>query len=74
MLKKALKLDRVHIFGDISLSQLLEKMDFLTEFGLTNDHLKTQGLEKRILITIISLSKEGLFVESDKEHRKKYKK
>ena len=74
MLKKALKLDRVHIFGDISLSQLLEKMDFCTELGLANDYLKIQGLERRILISIISLSEEGQFVESDKEHKKKYEK
>ena len=31
MLKKALKLDQVHIFGDISMSQLLEKIDFTIE-------------------------------------------
>ena len=31
LLKKALKLDQVHTFGDLSLSQLVEKLDFLTE-------------------------------------------
>ena len=31
MLKKALKLDQVHVFGDISLSQLIEKLDFAVE-------------------------------------------
>ena len=31
MLKKALKLDQVHVFGDISMSQFLEKIDFVIE-------------------------------------------
>jgi hypothetical protein len=35
MLEKALKLDRVHTFGDISVSQLLEKINWLTEIATT---------------------------------------
>ena len=34
MLKKALKLDQVHTFGDISESQVVEKMDLMTEMAL----------------------------------------
>jgi hypothetical protein len=36
MLKKALKLDQVHIFGDLSVSQLLEKMDLMNELTVYN--------------------------------------
>lgn len=31
MLKKALKLDKVHVYGDISRSQLVEKFDSIIE-------------------------------------------
>ena len=31
MLQKALKLDQVHVFGDVSMSQVLEKIDFVIE-------------------------------------------
>ena len=41
MLKKALKLDKVHTFGDFSISQILEKIDFLAEIASTNDHKKS---------------------------------
>ena len=36
MLKKALKLDKVHTFGDISMSQVVEKLDLMTEIALFN--------------------------------------
>ena len=35
MLEIALKLERVHTFGDISVSQLLEKINWLTEIATT---------------------------------------
>ena len=41
MLKKALKLDQVHTFGNISVSQLVEKFDFVTERVLFNELKKT---------------------------------
>ena len=44
MLKKVLKLDQILIFGDISESQLKEKMDFLAEISITNDFNKAHGL------------------------------
>ena len=72
MLKKALKLDRVHTFGDFSDSQIFEKLDFLVELSLSNYHDTTQGPKPTILITIINLSFNGLFAESDKEHKIKY--
>ena len=72
MLKKALKLDRVHTFGDFSDSQIFEKLDFLIELSLSNYHGTTQGPKPTILITIINLCYHGLFAESEKEHKIKY--
>ena len=40
MLKKALKLDKVHTFGDFSVSQIVEKIDFLNEMSHINDFKK----------------------------------
>ena len=74
MLKKALKLDRVYTFGDFSDSQIFEKLDFLIELSLSNYHDTAQGPKQTILITIISLSNNGLFAENDKWHKKAYKK
>ena len=73
MLKKALKLDRVHTFGDFSIGQILEKIDFLIELSLSNYHDTTQGPKPKIRITIISLSCWGLFPESEKNYKKEYK-
>ena len=67
MLKKALKLNQVHIFGDISVSQLLEKIDLMTEIAMNYDFNGRLRLKSQILITIISLATKGLFVESDKD-------
>ena len=38
MLRKALKLDKVHTFGDFSVSQIIEKLNFLAEIASTNDY------------------------------------
>ena len=74
MLKKALKLDRVHTFGDFSDSQIFEKIDFLIELSLSNYHDTTQRPKPTILITIISLGYYGFFAESEKMHKEDYKK
>ena len=71
MLKKALKLDQVHTFGDISESQLVEKFDFVTERVLFNQRCKTLA-NSQTLITVISLAFNGLLAESDKDHKKVY--
>ena len=56
MLKKVLKLDRVFTFGDLSVSQILEKMDALIEIVLTKNYNEMQELRQMTLISIISLS------------------
>ena len=72
MLKKVLKLDQVLIFGDISVSQLKEKMDFLTEIAIANDYNKAHGPKQLTFITVISLAKWGILAESDLEQKEKY--
>ena len=64
MLKKALKLDQVHTFGNISKSQVVEKLDLTTEMALYNQHNSTQP-NSQTLIVIISLAMDGLLAESE---------
>ena len=64
MLKKTLKLDQVHSFGDFSKSQVLEKFDLMTEMVLHNQLNSTQP-NSQTLIVIISLAGLGLLAESD---------
>ena len=64
MLKKALKLDQVHTFGNISKSQVVEKLDLTTEMALYNQHNSTQP-NSQTLIVIISLANLGLLAESE---------
>ena len=64
MLKKALKLDKVHTFGDFSVSQILEKMNFLAEIASTNDHFKSFAKRQWTFIAVISLSRRGLLAEN----------
>ena len=56
MLYQALKLDRVHAFGDISISQLFEKIDYLIELTMKNDLNTIIGQKPATLICIFSLS------------------
>ena len=70
MLKQALKLDQVHTFGDLSMSQLLEKIDLMTELALFNQFNSTQPTQT--LIFIISLAWNGLLTECDQKHKEVY--
>ena len=66
MLKEALKLDQVHVFGDVSMSQLVEKVDSMTERTYYNDkELNKTQPKTQTLIMIISLAYYGIFAESD---------
>ena len=69
MLQKVLKLDQVHIFGDISESQLKEKMDFVAEIAIANDLNKAHGPKQLTFITVISLARNGLLAESEQIHK-----
>ena len=66
MLKKVLKLDQVHMFGDVSKSQLVEKVVWVTEKTIYNQ-LNSTHPHNQTLIIIISLAKAGLFAETDQE-------
>ena len=73
MLKKALKLNKVHSFGGLSMSQFVEKIDLMTEIVLFNQLNSTRSRSK-ILITIISLARYGVLAESDSGHKEYYHK
>ena len=70
MLKEALKLDRVHKFGDISISQILEKMDFVTELTLINDSSAKLGPKPTTLICFFSLSGTRFSFASEQDRKK----
>ena len=68
MLEVALKLDRVHTFGNISLSQLLERMNWVTEMAIINANVNEFRQKKLMLIVVISLGNHGLLVETEPHH------
>ena len=74
MLKEALKLDEVHTFGELSKSQLIEKVDTVTEKTYFFELMKSQNPNTRILITIISLASKGILHESDGKFGDAYEK
>ena len=63
MLEIALKLDQVHTFGDMSLSQVIEKMDSVTE-RISTGQKSAHGEREQNLVVIISLA-EGFLVETE---------
>ena len=67
MLEITLKLDRVHTFGDMSLSQVIEKVDSATEWVSTGQK-NAHGVKEHNLVVIISLSFNGLLVETYQGH------
>ena len=69
MLKYGLKLDRVHTYVDLSLSQLEEKIMWVVEmtaFGTLN---RAQQQEQIALVVIVNLGLNGFFMETEKEHK-----
>ena len=66
MLKLGLKLDRVHTYKDLNLSQLKEKITWLIEKTNRNslNFAKLQG--QLILVVIVNLGLNGYFLESEK--------
>ena len=72
MLEKALKLDRVHKFGDISMSQLSEKMDWLTEIAITEGQMSANGQRVLLLFAIISLCNYAILPEKYEGHAKAF--
>lgn len=68
MLKTALGLDRVHTRGDISMSQLLETMDWVIENATIEGQKIANGQKVLFLVAIISPYFSGLLAESEQEH------
>ena len=55
------------------MSQLVEKIDLMTEMALL-DQLISKQPNNQTLITIINLATSGLLAESDQEHKEIYDK
>ena len=73
ILKKGLKLDEVHTFGDLSKSQLIEKIDYLTEISIIYMLKNAQKLKQQTFITIISLAMRGYLAESNEDRKRFYR-
>ena len=56
------------MFGDMSHSQLNEKMDWLTMFTIRQDRKSAFGQDIRTFIVIVSLSHNSLMVEIEPDH------
>ena len=72
MLEEALKMDRVHVFGDISKSQVIEKMLWAYEIAMMNDQKSAKGQKPCTFIAIISIGEFGSFYQTDKDHKEEY--
>ena len=69
MLQKTLKLNRVHVFGDISISQLDEKMAWIGQLGLrvSRKNSKSKQPKSQLLVFMISIAFDGMLMEIDEE-------
>ena len=68
MLKKALKIERVHVSGDTSLSKLNEWFTWLAEFTTPINHNTPQPVT---LVAVISIAMKVTYLED--RDRDKYK-
>ena len=67
MLKKALKIERVHVSGDMSLSKLNEWFTWLAEFTTPINHNTPQPVT---LVAVVSIAMKVVHLED--RHRYKY--
>ena len=69
MLQKVLKLDRVHVLGDLSLSQIYEKMSWITQLGLriNKKNATSTRTKHQLLVVLINIGAYGLLTEVDEE-------
>jgi hypothetical protein len=66
MLKKALKIKRVHVSGDMSLSKLNEWFTWLAEFTTPVNHSTPQPVT---LVAVVSIAMKAIYLE-DKDRGK----
>ena len=72
MLKLGLKLDRVHTYLDLCLSQLEEKITWVIE-KTTGNPLSFAKIKRELaLVVIINIGYMGFFLETEKEHKSEY--
>ena len=62
MLKKALKIERVHVSGDMSLSKLNEWFTWLAEFTTPIDHNTPQPVT---LVAVVSIAMNATHLEEN---------
>ena len=55
-----MKFDKIHTFGDLSKSQVIEKMTWLTEAATVSNYDDLEAQNKQILFFIINLSWYGM--------------
>ena len=65
MLKHGLKLDQVHAYRDLSMSQLEEKITWTIEMTSGSNLRGAKHQEKLALIVIINIGDAALFLESE---------
>ena len=71
MLKYGLKVDKVHTYKDLSLSQLEEKITWVVEMT-TGNPLSFARLQGQFALVVIVNLGEGFFLESHKEYKIHY--
>ena len=76
MLQSYIHLDKVHVFGNISSGQVLEKITWLKQNCIKNDRIninkKRFDLQEQTCVVIICLSMLGLLTETNDDHKKKF--
>ena len=60
-----MKFDKIHTFGDLSKSQVIEKMTWLTEAATVSNYDDLEAQNKQILFFIINLSWYGMNKERE---------
>ena len=68
MLKHGLKVDRVHTYVSLSLSQLEEKITWVME-KTTSKPLNLTKLQGQFTLVVIVTLGDGFFLKTEKEHK-----
>ena len=76
MLRDALGLDpkKIHSFGDFSIGQILEKLNWLAQLGLkyNKKNASSNRTKYQLLVVMVSLGEYGLLTEIDPKQKISY--
>ena len=76
MLRDALGLDpkKIHSFGDFSIGQILEKLNWLAQLGLkyNKNNASSNRTKYQLLVVMVSLGEYGLLTEIDPKQKISY--